>query len=493
MTAGTFVGEKQASEFALLQAKSAKLNEYTTTQRTSEQNIKRTASTFNLELLAAVIVAIIMMMVGQVVSLRARDPIQFDWYDGKKQGDEMDGKYGRLRGPKALGTTAFTMTCVSIAQAFPALYQVLNTFGMCKALHPTSAQFLIVISQVFFRQLQDIHWAGTAEQLGHAELDSYLKSYSAWSAPANKWSFLYKDEASFETAAAVLSARDRLVGSYLDSLFRGGLCLLSVEQYNADDDEIDMCKKLIGSEPVYLRSCYAQKLAAGVKVGFNTAAGMYAGVKVAKVGLRTAGAASKAVAEKGVGGAVKDVGKEVAAKTARNAKYLAKKIARRTVAKVEKKAAEKSAKDGAIKALRSKAFRKGAAQIGKKQLGSAAEKVGQKIGSKVVEKAGARMAASLATDVIAEEAVGDATAACAAAATACFIAEPVCLAVCLAAGGLAEAALLAVSVAVGCAAGAGAAAAFKCPGTKWYTLERGNDGKIITKNFSGDPLAGNAS
>lgn len=529
MPVATYVDRADMESLRSIMAKGAHLDAYAQAEQALEAKHKKRAFWLNIELVAGLLVCAVVYVVAHAYALRARDPIQFEWYAGKKRGEPLHGKYGRLRGPAAAGPTSFSMMCVAVAQAYPALYGIAKGVRMCGALHSTSAKFLMVIAQVLHKDLMDIHWSGSAAQLDHRNLQSLLASYAAWDVPANKWRFLYTSESGFETAVAVISARKKLAGSYLDSLFRGGLCLLAVEQWNADDDEVDMCKMLLGTEPVYFRSCYAQKLAAGVTAGATGAVGAYAGMSVVKHGLqKTMLDHNKFLAQKGYKNVkLKSniVNSKVDASVKRRVGDLGNKIKSKLRLGKRVGATTDGSADAAGLAARTTVGRKVSETLAKSTVGraaTAARAVGTKVstrlatsqaataaravGSKVMEKTGAaaakqalekaqmRVATSVAdklgTRVAMEAGIAGAADAGSEVGAAmlgalCGPFAPFCSMAFVALDSIAMVVMLAT--AVGAAIGANAAANFKCPGGQWYTLERGPNGQIVTKAFAGDP------
>jgi len=281
-----FVTQSQIDTLASLKQRSAEeLTRRTQVESRAakDSRLRRKHDVFAFFLLIGVVLALIY---SRVLLLQKMYSLQFAWYDGKKVGKPIDGKYGAKRGEGGKGSVSFSMNCVCIKAVHPALFGILNFFGTCETLSEASSLFLLLMVQHFQDDLQGIHWDGNEEQLKHSRLPDFLSSYSKWTSKDNVWSFLYPSQGEFTLSVAVQQAKGALPGSYLDSLFRGGLCKLAVDHASKDDSAIDMALKLLGEKIVYHRTCEGERLQAAMNTGAQAltvgSVGVWLGRKVAR-------------------------------------------------------------------------------------------------------------------------------------------------------------------------------------------------------------------
>ena len=304
-----FATQSQIDTLASLKQRSAEeltLRTQVESRAAKDSRLRRKHDVFAFFLLIGVVLA---LLYSRVLLLQKMYSLQFAWYDGKKVGKPIDGKYGAKRGERGKGSVSFSMNCVCIKAVHPALFGILNFFGTCETLTAASSLFLLLMVQHFQDDLQGIHWDGNEEQLKHSRLPDFLSSYSKWTSKDNVWSFLYPSQGEFTLSVAVQQAKGALPGSYLDSLFRGGLCKLAVDHASKDDSAIDMALKLLGEKIVYHRTCEGERLQAAMNTGAQALTVGSVGVYLGRKAVRrvVANAVGKRIGDQAVAKVVKGV------------------------------------------------------------------------------------------------------------------------------------------------------------------------------------------
>jgi len=291
--------QKQVDELARLKEVDVSLDHYESNQTLET---KRSESGFVwhiVELVGVFILSLAIYYAGVYMKLKTENKFAYDWYDGTKmkscEPDEK-GRYGYRRGPTPEGKYRFDMNCISISDNYALLSSLLNGVGLgCGySLNETQCEFLLLVMQVLFRDLEGIHWCGSADQLGYSSAQEWVKSWQAWNVEKNPFRFMLTED-EFDTSVAILQAQKSWEGSYLNSLYFGGLCNVAVEQYKDTLEPTDMVKELLGVQPVYYRSCYDQRMANAISQGTTAASYTLAAAGVAR---RTQRALSEVQKEK---------------------------------------------------------------------------------------------------------------------------------------------------------------------------------------------------
>ena len=251
------------------------------------ENIERkenveTSESYNMILFTTIPFAILAWICTRLYTVRATFAEEFEWFDSER---------GYRRAPLPQGDTNFSMHCVGTAILYPNLYTYLTLGFSCQSIDVVPATFLMIMVREFKEELRAIHWAGSAAQLNHSRLEYFLGSYTKWTHPDNHFYFLFRSMEAFETSFAVLEARERLSGSVLNSLFRGGLCSMAITHFKEEDDALEMARSLLGRTVVYYKDCSAAAKMAGLQSGMEAGSNA-AGAASATVGVSVAVTAS---------------------------------------------------------------------------------------------------------------------------------------------------------------------------------------------------------
>jgi hypothetical protein len=505
--ANTLVTQSQLDEFARMKQVDGNLTTYSTNQQYLMRQQQKRAFWENLELITGILVSVVTYFVGHYLALRRSNKLAYDWWHGKKMAScvpDASGNYGYQRGPRPQGEHFYSMDCVVVSDNYKGMASVMRFLHLgCNkgTLNDTQTQFLLLVLQVLFRNMEAIHWAGNPEQLNFSEAHNFVLSWSAWNSDQNVWAWMLTEDM-FSQSVAILQAQKQWVGSYMFSLYFGGLCNVAWIQANDKDSPTDMVKKLLGVRPVYYRSCYDNRLAQAISVGTTAGMATFAGIaafkKYAQVvhgaknvtweghGTRLAAAwatkntklgaaVSKSVTEAkdfvgaqkiAAGAKISEIGEAAAARAAT--------LAPKTVAAArsikEASMVARGASRARLGAMSSSAFGDGVSRLGVAGAEVTAEMVGEvAVESGVAVGAGGLgMAASLVG--------GDA------ACSVFLFAAPLC-------GLIVTSIILSVAsaVVVGCAAGAISAANYKCKGGEYYVLVQNDDGTSTRFPWNGDP------
>ena len=237
----------------------------------------RRASKAGTNLILMIVIVSVAYMVGNIHALSKQWEYPFKWYAGKPvkgaKGDVVGGRqvYGYLRGPRPKGQIHFSMQCCAISASYPALRGVMGFLGVCPTLPRPAAIFLLTFVNVYFNEVAGVHYSGSAEQLGLANLPEWLSSWEKWQDSTNPFAFMYTSYVAFQNSVArrdAVRSVDEDTGeltldptSMLYSLYSGGLCYMCATHFTDKTDVTATWFDLLGSRAVYYRTCQAERTA----------------------------------------------------------------------------------------------------------------------------------------------------------------------------------------------------------------------------------------
>lgn len=198
----------------------------------------------------------------------------FSWYDSRD--GRLDATWPPANGPYS----NFTMEDAAIAFMYPGYATLRNLQFSSIKISQSGAQFLIIMAEHFAEKmsLRDVHWAGSSQQTGLPDLESYLprrKSmkdiWHAWNHPNNIWKRLYPSYDNFAGSAAIQEYLHDDSNNMIKSLFQGGLIAVAINNTKVSENGRDMVKHLLGQKiSIPQQKCSpVQKLQAGIET-FNT-------------------------------------------------------------------------------------------------------------------------------------------------------------------------------------------------------------------------------
>lgn len=259
--------EAELSRLAGLKSERATLIHYRATQEDLLFAERRSQTRKWVSLAAALLTTVLCYVLGNVLRLKEKFPIAYSWYEGHKikgatsaVGRERGTTaFGFRRGPTPTGVIHYSMWCVATADEYPALLTLLSLFGVCPTINRAGGIFLANFVQEFYNQVEGIHWSGSAAQLNAARGPEFLSSWAKWDVAANPWRWLFKSELELELSVAARAAREEWTGSYLESLYMGGLCRFALDQTSAASDPDQLMQNLLGIKLLFFVKCESNR------------------------------------------------------------------------------------------------------------------------------------------------------------------------------------------------------------------------------------------
>ena len=230
-----------------------------------------------LHLTMMLVTCVIAYIVGNERALKSKWANAMHWYAGEPvkgaTASEVGGKklYGFMRGPRPKGRIHFSMQCCASSATYPALDGVMGFLGICPTIPRPAAIFLLTFVNVYFNDVTGVHYSGSAEQLGRANLGVWLSNWSKWQDKKNPFAFMYTSYVAFQNSLArreAVKSVDKDTGtvtvdptSMLSALYQGGLCHMCGTLFDDNTDVQTAWFHLLGSRAVYYRTCQAERAA----------------------------------------------------------------------------------------------------------------------------------------------------------------------------------------------------------------------------------------
>ena len=279
MTQNTAFVNAELKRIGDLKSKSAKLIRFRAKQSKLLSIQRRNDSKALGQFFVILVVTVLSYIIGNVFSVRQKHSYAFAWWEGQKlrgavegQGRNGEKAYGYKRGAQPLGRTHFSVFCCAISADYHPLMAVTGLLNICPTINRAGALFLLSFTQMFFNNIEGIHWSGSPEQLRYDKATTFIKSWADWNVKENVWAWLYPQELDFTNSLAVNEAQNSWDGSQLSSLFYGGLCHLAAAHTSDDSDADHMMQHLLGVKLVYFRKCEDDRKNKAVKNGIYGAA-----------------------------------------------------------------------------------------------------------------------------------------------------------------------------------------------------------------------------
>tara|TARA_B100000787_G_C16195861_1_gene300781 strand:+ start:126 stop:1244 length:1119 start_codon:yes stop_codon:yes gene_type:complete len=190
--------------------------------------------------------------------------------------------------PEPLGMTNFTIREITIASEFPQFYsKVLVSTMSAKTISICGAKFLLIMLARFPNDITRDMWSGSPEQLLpsrlHARAGGFLHSFDSWNVPKNRFRWLCKTRAEFDTHIAIqcrlrgaTGREGNLIEKVVDdvtesgsevqashdilhSLYNGGLCEVARFHTSASTTPAELLHKVAGLISLTHVDCRAQR------------------------------------------------------------------------------------------------------------------------------------------------------------------------------------------------------------------------------------------
>lgn len=169
-----------------------------------------------------------------------------------------ESEIGRLdtNWPPASGPYSdFSIEDAAISFIYPSYSSLLNLQFKSIKIPQSGGQFLLIMTEHFAlkRGLRDVHWAGSAQQTGLHDINTYLPKnknlgevWHAWNHPNNIWKTLYPSYESFAGSEAIQDYLFKNSNNIIKSLFEGGLLNVAMNQTDATLNGRDLVRYLMG-------------------------------------------------------------------------------------------------------------------------------------------------------------------------------------------------------------------------------------------------------
>ena len=152
-----------------------------------------------------------------------------------------------------------TFDDIALAHDYPAFYNIKVLVGLSTSLSVTGASFLLLIVEEYGTYLTRLSWNGSATQLNHHKIGSYLQDYAGWSQPDNPFRFMFANASDFSNSCAVLDYNANSGNSMLDILFTGGFCRYADLNSTKYSSGYEMFHKLCGKRSKFRKNCEAHR------------------------------------------------------------------------------------------------------------------------------------------------------------------------------------------------------------------------------------------
>ena len=273
----TYVSRDQLEEWTDTWEDIAESDESRIKYSIAKSQERKKAMKSNITIIMFVVGAVLINITININNVERLYPKAFHWYNMEA---------GALSTDKGEGNYVFTPFDAAVSANYPVYHKFRTFMFSASDIGKEGSIFLLAVLENFAIkwQLGEIHWNGSAQQLGLSKIDEWLPPPESlgratgdieyrdlyanyWNNAENPWKNMFSNYGEMQAVNCVRDYFDFPDKSILKDLFQGGLCYAADMQSRRGKSGMDMLQDLIGGAAFYTTDCKWSKIQKSVDMG----------------------------------------------------------------------------------------------------------------------------------------------------------------------------------------------------------------------------------